>query len=229
MISLQQEVLLDSTVVKPTGIPPHVSLYACIGESQNAIEALPDIIVDRIEEKGVAAGNITHTLLKSTIADIIRETTNLSARDEVSPASSAPIGMFVWGERFRRLPIDFVFPSVGPTTAWELWWRGNVNLNYPPFRHIDPEDLKLLAQRSQLVEWKLIMRHFEQICAESGLFLTKTPNDDELLASSRVISAYLQTICASKSNSRQRRVSQLKLMSIVRDVRAAIKKRKVDE
>ncbi|KAH9106378.1 hypothetical protein LEN26_008773 [Aphanomyces euteiches] len=219
MISLQQEVLLDSTVVKPTGIPPHVSLYACIGESQNAIEALPDIIVDRIgnliEEKGVAAGNITHTLLKSTIADIIRETTNLSARDE--------------GERFRRLPIDFVFPSVGPTTAWELWWRGNVNLNYPPFRHIDPEDLKLRAQRSQLVEWKLIMRHFEQICVESGLSLTKTPSDDELLASSRVISAYLQTICASKSNSRQRRVSQLKLMSIVRDVRAAIKKRKVDE
>ncbi|KAH9056054.1 hypothetical protein Ae201684P_021793 [Aphanomyces euteiches] len=192
MISLQQEVLLDSTVVKPTGIPPHVSLYACIGESQNAIEAFPDIIVDR---------NITHTLLKSTIADIIRKTTNLSARDEVSPASSAPIGMFVWGERFRRLPIDFVFPSVGPTTAYELWWR----------------------------EWKLIMRHFEQICAESGLFLTKTPSDDELLASSRVISAYLQTICASKSNSRQRRVSQLKLMSIVRDVRAAIKKRKVDE
>ncbi|CAK4483023.1 unnamed protein product, partial [Aphanomyces euteiches] len=82
---------------------------------------------------------------------------------------------------------------------------------------------------AQLVEWKLVMKHFEDVCAESGLNLSRNLSDDELIISSRMISGYLQTICTAKSDKRRRRVPQLKLMSIVRDVRAAIKKRKVDE
>ncbi|KAH9122174.1 hypothetical protein AeMF1_006420 [Aphanomyces euteiches] len=233
MNALRQDVLLDSTFLKSTGIPPHVALYACIAESQNAIQALPDVIVDRvgelIEEKGVAAGNITHALLKSTITEAMQQSNYRSPPDQPPSVFPPPLGMYVWGERFRRLPIDFVFPSVGPTTAWELWWRGNASSNLPPFRHIHPEDLKIHAQRSQLVEWKLVMKHFEDVCAESGLNLSRNLSDDELIISSRMISGYLQTICTAKSDKRRRRVPQLKLMSIVRDVRPAIKKRKVDE
>src|SRR5690348_10969667 len=91
---------------------------------------MPDIIVQSvdqlIEEKGVAAGNVTHSFLKTTIAEIIKETQAIKRNNPVPPTSQpSKFALLSWGDRFRRLPIDFVFPSVDTSTAWQLWWRGN--------------------------------------------------------------------------------------------------------
>ncbi|KAG2763952.1 hypothetical protein Pcac1_g24459 [Phytophthora cactorum] len=62
--------------MKPTGIPPHVELYKQLKCLQSSIDNLPPVLLggmsNLIEEKGVAAGNITKDMLESTIEILLK-------------------------------------------------------------------------------------------------------------------------------------------------------------
>ncbi|ETM50477.1 hypothetical protein L914_05490 [Phytophthora nicotianae] len=107
-----------------------------------------------LESKGVAAGNITRELLREEIHNLLAEVglqRNLPIRDAV--ATTAPKrSYFTWGGKFHLIPREFNFPSIDPLGAWLLWWFGNSNLGYPPYRKIPYGDLDTPQKKATLSE-----------------------------------------------------------------------------
>ncbi|ETK88687.1 hypothetical protein L915_07090 [Phytophthora nicotianae] len=79
----------DSKWMETTGIPPHIDLYRKLDSQQKSIDALPDMLERRmervLEEKGVAAGNITRELLRLEIRSML-EDVGLQRAQSIAPA-----------------------------------------------------------------------------------------------------------------------------------------------
>ncbi|ETI37477.1 hypothetical protein F443_16532, partial [Phytophthora nicotianae P1569] len=75
MNHLEAALVCDTSIwMKPTGVPPHVELYKQLRQVQTSIDNLPPVLLEGmsnlIEEKGVAAGNITKQVLEATIESL---------------------------------------------------------------------------------------------------------------------------------------------------------------
>ncbi|KAG2768786.1 hypothetical protein JG687_00015097 [Phytophthora cactorum] len=127
--------------MKATGIPPHVELYKQLLQVQASIDKLPPVILqgisNLIEEKGVAAGNITKQMLETTIESLL-ERVGL-AHTEYPTATTTVSSMngenvYYYEGKFHLLPQTFEFPRTGPFGAWMLWWFGDKSRGYPPLK-----------------------------------------------------------------------------------------------
>ncbi|KAG2879841.1 hypothetical protein PC119_g19780 [Phytophthora cactorum] len=107
--------------MKATGIPPHVELYKQLLQVQASIDKLPPVILqgisNLIEEKGVAAGNITKQMLETTIESLL-ERVGL-AHTEYPTATTTVSSMngenvYYYEGKFHLLPQTFEFPRTGP-------------------------------------------------------------------------------------------------------------------
>ncbi|KAG6971862.1 hypothetical protein JG687_00001808 [Phytophthora cactorum] len=137
--------------MKPTGIPPHVELYKQLKCLQSSIDNLPPVLLggmsNLIEEKGVAAGNITKDMLESTI-EILLKRYNV-ATTETGDGDTA----YYYNVKFHLLPESFEFPHAGPFASWMLWWFGDKARNYPPLRKIRPHDLPKSNKGKRYSDW----------------------------------------------------------------------------
>ncbi|KAG6945610.1 hypothetical protein JG688_00016472 [Phytophthora aleatoria] len=103
-------------------------MYKQHEDTNNAIKGLPIILragfSKLLEEKGVAAGNITKDVLECTIRKILADAGlggNVSDSCEQPRADISQHSLYFWDINYHHLPEEFEFPSTDPLTAsWKL-------------------------------------------------------------------------------------------------------------
>ncbi|KAG2977934.1 hypothetical protein PC123_g26046 [Phytophthora cactorum] len=107
-----------------TGDPPHIEIYKQLEDLKEAIKRLPDALLsgvgDLLDEKYVAAGNITRNVLEQTIRQLLEEAgvgTTASAKEHSEHQQESSRNVDFWGGKFHFLPANFEFPSTDPLTA----------------------------------------------------------------------------------------------------------------
>ncbi|EGZ29152.1 hypothetical protein PHYSODRAFT_471963 [Phytophthora sojae] len=163
-----------------------------------------------LEEKGVAAGNITRELLRQEIKALLLEVGLRRTRStEPTPASSGPTHTYYsWGGKFHRLPKEFEFPSIDPLGAWIFWWFGDARRGYPPYKAISSDDLDTPKKKATLAEWSIMMRHISNaVEAQTGMSLPPIRDEPHAIELFNIGYHKLQL----KPSKRKRRTNQLKL------------------
>ncbi|KAF0714915.1 Aste57867_3640 [Aphanomyces stellatus] len=219
----------ESTLLFASGIPPHVELLRQLDRNEKSIQSIPSVVLNGVrqivDERGLAAGNITQGFFESTLSQAIA-TALQRVRPDVPP-TTAPTddvdsnsAVFSWGGLFHMLPEDFKFPSVDLATAWNLWWRGNPAQKIIPFRKICTRDLSLPSEHKEYYEWKFIMeKMIAYYTAKQGSPPSPTASALELSASFAVANGLLDPIRTSTSTKRSRRDGQLRVSTAARLVR----------
>jgi hypothetical protein len=208
----------SSSYIHATGIPPHVEVYKQLKENAQALQDLPDIIISKmsnlIEEKGVAAGNITKELLTTTLRNIIQQESLFRQQEQRLQEQPAPkYKCYMWGGRMHILPQTFVLPCVDVKTAWQLWWLGNQQEQIPPYKDIKTCDLSTRAKKQKYSEWKVLMQHLEgQVKQKIRGQLKEKPKPDE-------VAAWFTSVEHSTVLGPSHRNSQLKMTTILKRMR----------
>jgi hypothetical protein len=221
MSQLQGRVIIeDSQWMRATGIPPHVELYRQHNQTITAIEALPDVLTERmsqlIEEKGVTAGNITPQMLREMCDEIIAHTRTPIPNTKVSNTEKKSTQVYCWKEKHRLLPEDFKFPSIDVQGAWMLWLFGNSRLGFPPLKRISTTDLSTRTKRQTYSEWSILMQRIEAgIMDKTGSVLPKNLTEEHALELFRIG----VEILPKPPSQHKRRWSQLKVSTVVRLIR----------
>ncbi|KAH9149278.1 hypothetical protein AeRB84_007605 [Aphanomyces euteiches] len=225
-------VQVKSQTRKPTGIPPYVEVYTHLGRNRESIEQIPDIILHRIEKLldnyGLACGQLSKSVLESTLTHVLQNM-GFQTNHNMSPTrqQNEPIRrhaeVFTWGGAFHAVPRGFSFPLVDASAAWQLWWLGNAQAALPPFRFIKPADLESKKQRRLLSEWKFAMTQFhKQLEIRTGRTMPTQPTEEDTAQAFHHVLEYILEVSQVGLHKRMRRVPQLKLVSIIRDVRRAV-------
>ena len=213
----------ESDVIKATGIPPHVELYRQLTKNHNAIVALPNQVAERvkevIEEKGVAAGNITKDLLQTMLDNSLQNFAS-SARliqqpSEIAVEEQRSWSRFDWGGAFHFLPQDFEFPKVELLTAWRLWWLGNQRLKYIPYKQIKNVDLSNKSRRV-LTDWRWLMNHMTKCAEDSIQKKIKKPTVEEIHNLFPHATKCLESLKCHTVHNRPRRWEQLTVLTVVK-------------
>eukprot|EP00644_Phytophthora_capsici_P001361 jgi/Phyca11/105362/e_gw1.10.546.1 len=137
----------EQSRIRPTGIPPHVSLLCEMKWlKQGLVDALSEIestrvatvndIVGELEARAIGAGTVTYDGLNAAIRSCLQETGRMLTH--------------FWGGRFRRVPADFYVPDCSTRQAWILWRCGNDAKRWPPFRLLDGRDMPDRKQQRRL-------------------------------------------------------------------------------
>ncbi|OWY97532.1 hypothetical protein PHMEG_00031918 [Phytophthora megakarya] len=224
MAYLRERVLTnDSPWMSASGIPPHIEMYKQQEDTSKAVDRLPAILLEGfsklLDEKGVAAGNITKDVLECTIRKLLSEA-GLSGNANVPCEQASDVNpqrrLFYWNNKYHYLPEDFEFPSTDPLTAWKLWWFGNAALGYPPLKSISTIDLSTKKKASTFSEWSIFMKYLiNAIVKETGQPLPKKMSEKKAHELFEVGIAHLSIL----PGVRERRVSQLKITTALRLVR----------
>ena len=222
MMQLKERVVTrNSKWMKPTGIPPHIELYRQQQETLDAVEALPDILVERmgklIEEKGVGAGNITKELMQEMILNLMSQIGLQSSSTNVdSKTTQHRTEVHFWSGKYHLLPESFEFPSIDLKGAWMLWWFGNKRLGYPPFKNICTTDLSTRKKRQTYSEWSIIMRRMESEVEQQLSSIRPRDMTEEKAADL----FFLAVVKLPKPNSsHNRRSSQIKITTALKLIR----------
>ena len=233
----------ESPVLRSAGIPPHVELYKRLDKHHESILSLPKIIIEAIdkmlEDKGVQAGNITREYLQNTVSTAIAGLTNFILAHVRSPAMS-PISngnfsstgatnfnVFQWGGKFRQLPESFEFPSVDIVSAWRLWFLGNPTQKVLPYCKIDSSDLATRKKRNTLTEWRFIMKKLMDYYQQTtGKTCGNLKTEQQCQAAFEIAQKVLEPIMGPTDSNRARRAAQLKITTIVYNMRRKIGSKK---
>jgi hypothetical protein len=212
----------ELTRMHATGIPPHIELYRKLDMQQKSIDALPELLEERMEQvlekKGVAAGNITRELLREEIRSLMVDAgMQQNKKNEQVDVRPPPARQYyTWGGKFHLLPEGFEFPSIDPLAAWMLWWFGDTRRGYPPYNGISSEDLNTPKKKATLSEWSMMMRHIIN-AIESELAAPMPSVRDEEHAIDLFKKGY--GALKLKPSTRKRRADQIKLTTALRLVR----------
>ncbi|KAF0733691.1 hypothetical protein AaE_009179 [Aphanomyces astaci] len=179
-----------------------------------------------VNENGVCAGNITRTVLESSITNAL-SLVSQSFGQFIVPTTTHNVlptvseyKVFHWGGKFHKLPDDFTFPSVDTATAWNLWWCGYSSQNSIPYRRIDTQDLTTRAHKNMFYEWKFIMEKLSEFYTlATGLALPPHPTEIDAIDAFAAESGLFNVISGEITSKRLRRDCQLKVTTMVRLVR----------
>lgn len=212
-----------------TGIPPHVELYKKIDKMQLSIDQLPPVLLEGmskvLEEKGVAAGNITKQILEDMIKGLL-ETVGLARGNTTSTrAANASDGgdlVHFYGGKFHMLPQSFEFPQIGAFGAWKMWWFGDKAQGYPPLKRIRSLDLPNDGLKKKFSDWSVLMQHITSAIETAGVDIPVEMTEEKAAELFYVGMAHLPLA----PTSRKRRIAELSLSTTLRLVRQA---KQVDE
>lgn len=214
----------SSTLLHPTGIPPHISIHARIEDIYQLLTAMPIEIKSLVEslfkDYGGSAGYLTRNVLEETLTNVLRSmngaNSSSSSRDSENENVAHQPTLYNWGGRWRRLPETFVLPAADLNTAWRLWWLGSSSSHSTPFRLIKTFDLTQ-KQAKLLSDWRKAMKSLIANVGEGQIHQLESKPSYQLVADvfSRAISSFSD--CLSQTPlGRTRRVSQMKLTTFVR-------------
>lgn len=218
----------ESEDMRASGVPPYIHLYKQQKETKDSVDALPNIIItkmsDLIDEKGVAAGNVTHAVLKELIQDALNTASQYNNGILLSQESERTRlrELYNWDGALRLLPKTFKFPKVDTFTAWLLWWFGSSANKYPPFSQISSRDLPTRNMQKSLSEWKIMMKHIERIIREVTKCVFKAPETESAAINLFRIAEHHIPISLSTPRNHIRRFSQLKMVTALKLLRQSI-------
>ncbi|ETV63760.1 hypothetical protein H257_19309, partial [Aphanomyces astaci] len=171
--------------------------------------------------RDVTSGNTTRQFLESTLSNLVSQLGTRPAQPTEAPPVASNGLLFTWGGRLSKLPMGFEFPAVDAAMAWRLWWLGNDRSGHPPYRFIVPLDLESTKQRKVLSDWKFMMGKFTGVCQDAGMSMPIHPTEDDVSRLFVPIAVYIRTVCDAAPRKRTRRVTQLRLVSLIRTLRNA--------
>jgi len=169
----------EKTLMRATGLPPHISLLESMSTCAAKIEAvIPAIdaavpkIVEGVtvvlEERSIAASTVTRNGLKDMLTQILDEAgvykaveamrkpphTAASVLEPLKPSPSLPA--YMWAGKFHLVPENFAFPNGSTLAAWQSYMAGDSSKGYPPLRKLSPLDMPSKNMRKRLSDFKFI-------------------------------------------------------------------------
>ncbi|RHY84001.1 hypothetical protein DYB26_009559 [Aphanomyces astaci] len=222
-MQLTARVTIASTLMQPTGIPPHVSMHTQLETNLAAVRELPGEIRNNIEAildaKGITSGNITHALLEELLNNAVSRIASTNDRSESPPVAddSAPLRpVHYWGGRWHMLPEDFELPSVDVATAWHYWWCGSSAREIPPLHKLSTRDMAK-KQGKIYCEWNFAVNVLLEVYSSStGATLSPPYTSASVIAAFTTITVSLSASWGLTEKGRRRRLSQVKLVTFAR-------------
>jgi len=90
-----------------------------------------------------------------------------------------------------------------------------------PMLRLDQSDEVFKKFRYKVLSsWKFVMSEFERVSQSSGLVMPRRPTEEDVKRLYEPIALYIQNICSATTRKRTCRPSQLRLVSLVRVMRA---------
>lgn len=139
-----------------TGIPPYIKLYESQQQTKEAVDQIPTIVISGmakvLDERSISCGTITRATLTSTLRELLIEAGMIRPDgdgEDTPPAQPNPM-YYMWKGKFHMFPENFDLPSLDLLGAWRLWWFGNQERHYPPYRFISTKDLSTKLKREGL-------------------------------------------------------------------------------
>ncbi|POM62610.1 LOW QUALITY PROTEIN: hypothetical protein PHPALM_28209 [Phytophthora palmivora] len=223
VVQLRKALVQDNSPwMKPTGIPPHVEVYKQLKLMQSSIDNLPPVrlegISNLIEEKGIAAGNITKQMLESTFENLL-ERAGIVQANRIVPSQTAisedSETVHFYKGKFHLLPESFEFPRTGPFGAWVIWWFGDKACGYPPLRKIRPHDLPKASMGKQFSDWSRIIHHLRNAIESTGEEIADNMTDRKATELFQIAVNNLEL----PSSERKRRLTELSVTTVLRLIR----------
>jgi hypothetical protein len=197
-------------------------LYKKLDNIQNSIDRLPPVLIQGVgtllEEKGVAAGNITVQLLEDTMKKLFMTVGLSNAQHSQTGGNNEGRRRMVhcYDGRLHLVPKSFKFPEVGVFGAWKLWWFGDESKGYPPLRRIRSHDLPNNLQKT-FSDWSVMMKHIITTITSSGVTIPDEVTEEHAV---ELFGIGMRNLRLAPS-SRKRRFEELSLSTVLRLVRQA--------
>ena len=173
---LKNQVSMDiSNIMRPTGIPPHISqlkimkeVFITNNKLMDRLEHVKDDVKEALENVQVEAGQLTLSTLKKCLGEEFEELSDINkqkADDKVYNHSIVPPDF----EIKYDVPNDFNFPfKCNLFQAWKMWVKGMFfkNNQIKPFRSM--KSLPKGIQARFRMEWRPILMLIEEGIGASG-------------------------------------------------------------
>ena len=173
---LKNKISMDiSNIMRPTGIPPHVSQLKILKEIcdtnnklMDRLEHVKDDVKEALENVQVEAGQLTLSTLKKCLGEEFDKLSDIQKRKADNKAynnSIAPPGF----QMKYDVPNDFNFPfKCNLFQAWKMWVKGMSfkNIHIKPFRLM--KSLPKGIQSRYRTEWRPILTLIEEGINYSG-------------------------------------------------------------
>jgi hypothetical protein len=209
----------ENDVMRPTGVPPHVSI---LGQMHGMLATLNDLpqkinsgLIEILEERAIGAGAVTRDglleLLNIALRDagVIRLVERMENPSDSSESSEAlNVELFLVDGSYRRVPADFTIPGIDCMLAYQLWWCGNPSKNYPAHKIIAPKDIIGRTQQKRFSEFKTLMSIYDAEAERQGLNIAVGMSVSEVNQVFDQVKGVVQIPDVTAKN-RKRRVAQL--------------------
>ena len=158
-----------------TGVPPYTVLAKRLAAIEEVLEAMPGIIKEQtsklLDEKGVAAGNVTAAQLNESIQNAMRDVLThfhgtMAPAGPPAPAPALAPRVYMWGGALHRLPENYILTKRGtatvprqmrsPLQAYLRWHLPDRATRVPPLKKTKPHDYSIRGQRKRFSDWKIL-------------------------------------------------------------------------
>ncbi|ETI34606.1 hypothetical protein F443_18931, partial [Phytophthora nicotianae P1569] len=231
----------EQSRIRPTGIPPHVSLLCEMKWlKQSLVNALSEIestrvatvkdIVGELEARAIGASTVRYDGLNDAIRSCLQETgvhdlvqrlANPVQQTQDTTKDNERMLTHFWGGRFRRVPAGFHVPDCSIRQAWLLWRCGNEAKRWPPFRLLDGRDVPDRKQQRRLSDLRFVMKKLEHDATSKNLLQDCRSIED----ATNMYLACVDSVAAESTTerSRKRRRGQLSWSTVGKLFRQAKK------
>lgn len=232
-----------------TGIPPHVMIYAYLRQVREEVNNIPNRLEEILDNRqmigGLSMNQITDSVVNSPmmqamardVSKIMRwvnaggnavATTGV-ANDRRVPRQNMRLQReYKHGDgRYRRVPSNWRFPSLGLQNLYVYWHCGDESNNIPPMKYLDNHDVSFLGKRarSTLSEHKKIMAIIDNAARQKGHEVSDNMTQVEVQTCYRAgESTFTSLIPTNTPKDRNRKVATLKLSTLVKLLQAAKKR-----
>ena len=204
--TLQQQVTCrlakDDDLIRPSGIPPHISLVSSMSTIASDIKAIipavssviPKVVngvAQVLEDRAIESGSITRSgleqimttcLNKAVVRELLQRlqsADNVEANSDCTTSSSrTQYSTFTWGERLHPVPEDYALPNGGMLQAWQHWCLGDTAKQIAPLRQLKSHDFPTINARKRLCDFRHIMLHIEKTVRDRGAWIKRPSAED---------------------------------------------------
>ncbi|MGZ5486838.1 MAG: hypothetical protein ACXWFB_13195 [Nitrososphaeraceae archaeon] len=229
------------TELRPTGIPPHLTLVKELADCKSEIIAqrndLPKLLTEEIRNKFKFAGNkeITFDKMEQLMEKYLKEikqqvnSNNNCKGNSIINSYNNVNNLKAWGGRLHSVPQGFELPTSNIKNLWNLWWFGHANNQYPPYRYLSGLDFTTVSQKTQLSKTATVMKYIEQVAKTRGYVDTNIKFEHlTQLESSKIFDlAFADLLKTILKPSLQSRLGELSVSTLYDHLpKPAVKKRK---
>lgn len=238
--------------LRPTGIPPHITLLGNLMEVAKEIKAIipamaniapqvSDIVLRELESRCIELGTVTRDGLEELLTDCLRNAGvfDLVNRFNAPPTTPPQTGVqeddrhqqstyrqFAWEGQFHQVPKDFEFPTGVLRTAWQWWMCGNRAKEYPPLNAIKGRDMDTINKRKRLSDMRFVMAELENNVPREIWQQNPTINEANAMFERAVPGL---CVCQQSPRDRKRHLGQASWKSWVNMIRKEKKRRRLQQ